>query len=124
LSGVFSLSTKRSMWRVGWDNFHNVAFSDIAMGVIGVLAGTLWRSDSVAFAFLVLLAGALYGTVRGTQRIAAAEERAQEALLRVSMDERTGLPNRQAFQMRLAEEAARGPTPWRTLPLRAVRGHR
>ncbi|MDQ2829383.1 MAG: GGDEF domain-containing protein, partial [Chloroflexota bacterium] len=107
LSGVFSLSTKRSMWRVGWDNFHNVAFSDIAMGVIGVLAATLWRSDSVAFAFLVLLAGALYGTVRGTQRIAAAEERAQEALVRVSMDERTGLPNRQTFQMRLAEEAAR-----------------
>ncbi len=107
LSGVFSLSTKRSMWRVGWDNFHNVAFSDIAMGVIGVLAGTLWRSDSVAFAFLVLLAGALYGTVRGTQRIAAAEERAQEALRRVSMDERTGLPNRQTFQMRLAEESAR-----------------
>ena len=107
LSGVFGLSTRRSMWRVGWDNFHNVAFPDTAMGVIGVLAATLWRSDTVAFAFLVLLAGALYGTIRGTQRIAAAEERAQKALVRVSMDERTGLPNRQTFQTRLTEEAAR-----------------
>jgi len=95
------------MWRTGWDNLHNVAFPDIAMGVIGVLAAALWRSDAVAFAFLVLLAGALYGTVRGTQRITAAEDRAREALVRVSMDERTGLPNRQTFQMRLAEETAR-----------------
>jgi len=107
LAGVLGLSTKRSMWGAGWDNLRDVAFSDIAMGVIGVLAATLWRSDSVAFAFLVLLAGALYGTVRGTQRITAAEDRAREALVRVSMDERTGLPNRQTFQMRLAEETAR-----------------
>jgi len=107
LSGVLSLSTKRSMWRAGWDNFRHVAFPDTAMGVIGVLAATLWRSNSVAFALLILLGIALYGTIRGTQRITAAEERAREALLRVSMDERTGLPNHQAFQTRLVEETAR-----------------
>lgn len=107
LSGVLSLSTKRSMWRAGWDNFRHVAFPDTAMGVIGVLAATLWRSNSVAFAFLVLLGSALYGTVRGTQRITEAEERAREALVRVSMDERTGLPNHHTFQTRLVEETAR-----------------
>jgi len=107
LSGVIGLSTKRSMWRAGWDNLHDVAFPDIAMGVIGVLAATLWHSDFVAFAFLVLLGSALYGTVRGTQRITAAEEREREALVRVSMDERTGLPNHQTFQTRLVEETAR-----------------